>query len=249
MGEISVYDTIDSTNEEAKRAFLKGYPDRSLFVADRQTAGKGRRGRTWISPKGEDVFFSFLLKPDLPPECASMITLVAALAGVKAVEKHVQCPCRIKWPNDLVMNGRKICGILTEMSADMDQVHYIIPGIGFNLNRTEFDDSIAGMASSIYLETGKKIDRTTFVSDYVQEFCKNYDIFLKEHNLTSFVEEYNHHLINVNQEVKLIRKNEEIIRTALGINEWGELLVQDSAGDIERIYSGEVSVRGLYGYV
>lgn len=249
IGEIHVFSSIDSTNEEAKRAFVKGCADRSLFVADQQTAGKGRRGRTWVSPKGEDVFFSFLLKPVLPAECASMLTLIAALAGAATIEKHTGEACQIKWPNDLVIHGRKVCGILTEMSADMDSVHYIVPGIGFNLNRTDFDDSIKDMASSIFVETGKKVDRAAFVADYAMDFMKRYDIFLKEQNLASFVEEYNNHLINVNREVKLIQKNQEIIRTALGINEWGELLVQDETGKVENIFSGEVSVRGLYGYV
>lgn len=248
-GELLIFDQIDSTNEEAKRAYGRGAGDRSLYVSEEQTAGKGRRGRTWISPKGQDVFFSFLLKPDLPPESASMITLLAALAGVKTVEKHTSGNCQIKWPNDLVIHGHKVCGILTEMSADMDQIHYVVPGIGFNLNRTDFDESIGSIASSVYVETGCKIDRNSFLADYVMEFMKRYDLFLKEQNLAAFMDEYNHHLINVGREVKIIRRNDEVIRKALGINEWGELLVQDENGEIENIFSGEVSVRGLYGYV
>ncbi|MDO4975847.1 MAG: biotin--[acetyl-CoA-carboxylase] ligase [Eubacteriales bacterium] len=248
-GELKIFDTIDSTNEEAKRAFQRGAGDRSLYVSEEQTAGKGRRGRNWISPKGQDVFFSFLLQPDLPPESASMITLVAALAGVKAVEKHTSARCQIKWPNDLVINGRKVCGILTEMSADMDQIHYVVPGIGFNLNRTEFDETIASIASSVYVETGCKVERNAFLADYVMEFMKRYDLFLKEQNLSAFMEEYNQHLINVGREVKIIRRNDEVIRKALGINERGELQVADESGTIENVFSGEVSVRGLYGYV
>lgn len=248
-GELKVFSVIDSTNEEAKRAYNAGAPDRSLYVADQQTAGKGRRGRNWISPKGQDVFFSFLLKPDLPPECASMLTLIAALAGVKALEKHCEEEYQIKWPNDLVIHGKKICGILTEMSADMDDIHYIVPGIGFNLNRSDFDESISSMASSVYIETGKKVDRARFVADFAEEFMKRYEIFLKEQDLSSFMEEYNKHLINIGREVKLIRREGEVIRKAIGINQLGELLVQDENGEVENIFSGEVSVRGLYGYV
>lgn len=248
-GEILVLPVVDSTNEEAKRAYGQGYPDRSLFVSDRQTAGKGRRGRTWISPQGQDVFFSFLLKPDLPPECASMLTLIAAIAGVKAMESQVAEDYRIKWPNDIVLHGKKICGILTEMSADMDSVHYIVPGIGFNLNRTQFDPSIRDVASSVYLETGRKINRARFVADYVEEFMTRYDLFLEEQNLSSFLKDYHSYLINVGREVKIIRKGQEMIRTALGINDRGELLVKDEKGETETIFSGEVSVRGLYGYI
>lgn len=248
-GKIRVFPVVDSTNEEAKRAYEEGYPDRSLFVSDQQTAGKGRRGRSWISPRGQDVFFSFLLKPDLPPECASMLTLIAAIAGVKALECQVDEEYLIKWPNDIVLHGKKICGILTEMSADMDSVHYIIPGIGFNLNRREFDPSIRDLASSVFLETGKKIDRARFVADYVTEFINRYDIFLKEQNLSPFLEEYHRYLVNVGREVKVILKGKEMIRTALGINDKGELIVKDSQGKTTAILSGEVSVRGLYGYI
>ncbi len=250
QGQLEVFQTIDSTNEEAKRAYGKGASDGSLFVSDQQTSGKGRRGRSWISPKGQDIFFSFLLRPQsLPPECASMVTLIAALAGVKTVESHTDVPCQIKWPNDIVMNGKKVCGILTEMSADMDSIHYLIPGIGFNLNRTQFDESIGATASSVSLESGHEVNRARFVADFTTEFNKLYEIFLREQNLSSLMDDYNNHLINVNRQVKIIRKEGEMIRTALGINEWGELLVRDDQGEIEKIFSGEVSVRGLYGYV
>ena len=248
-GRIVVLPVVDSTNEEAKRAYERGCPDRSLFVSDQQTAGKGRRGREWISPKGQDVFFSFLLKPDLPPECASMLTLIAAIAGVKALECQAAEEYRIKWPNDIVLHGKKICGILTEMSADMDSVHFIIPGIGFNLNRREMDPSIQEMASSVFLETGKIIDRARFVADYVSEFMDRYDVFLKAQNLAPFLEDYQQYLVNVGREVKVIRKGQELVRTALGINDRGELLLRDDQGNTEVIFSGEVSVRGLYGYV
>ena len=248
-GRLEVFPVTDSTNEEAKRAYAAGFPDRSLFVADQQTAGKGRRGRNWNSPRGKDVFFSFLLRPDIPPECASMLTLIAALAGVRALSKQAEADYRIKWPNDIVLGGRKICGILTEMGADMDRIHYVVPGIGFNLNRTEFPEEIRSFAGSVYLETGQKICRSRLVADYVVEFMRRYEVFLKAPDLSSFMEEYNACLINAGQEVCLIRRGEKIRRTALGINERGELLVRDREGQIETVFSGEVSVRGLYGYV
>ncbi len=248
-GKILVLPVVDSTNEEAKRAFAAGYPDRSLFAADRQTAGKGRRGRSWASPGGQDVFFSFLLRPDIPPECASMLTLLAALAGVETLDRHAEADYRIKWPNDIVLNGKKVCGILTEMGADMEQVHYLVPGMGFNLNRTEFDPEIRSVAGSVYLETGRKIDRSSFVADFAVLFMKYYEVFLKVQDLSPFREEYNRRLINIGREVCLVRKDEKIIRTALGINDRGELLVRDDRGKTETVFSGEVSVRGLYGYV
>lgn len=246
---VFVYDSIDSTNEEAKRQFLKGAMAKSVFVSDQQTAGKGRRGRNWSSPKGEDIFFSILLKPEIPTDRASMLTLVAALAGVKASEKFSGEACYIKWPNDIVLHDRKICGILTEMSAEMNEISYVVIGIGFNLNRQEFDSEIAKTATSIYNETDTKVERIPFLEYFLSCFWEYYEIFLRTQDLSGLVNEYNKHLINTGRQVRLIQRSEELVRKALGINEMGELIVEDEFGNKDYIFSGEVSVRGLYGYV
>ncbi|MBQ9155642.1 MAG: biotin--[Eubacterium sp.] len=248
-GEIHVYESVDSTNEAAKRDAAAGMPGESLYVADQQTAGKGRRGRTWISPKGEDIFFSLLLRPEIPTECASMLTLVAALAARAVTQQYAGENCLIKWPNDIVLHEKKICGILTEMGAEMGEISYVVIGLGFNLNRMNFEEEIAFMASSIRKETGRPVARAAFLADFLQEFMKRYRIFLKVENLSPFVEEYNRCLVNTGRQVKMVRRGEEMIRTAGGINELGELIVMDQEGRKETVASGEVSVRGLYGYV
>ena len=248
-GEIRVFDTIDSTNEEAKRAALSGAPDGSLYVADNQSKGKGRRGRNWVSPKGKDIFFTLLLRPDLAPEDASMLTLVAALAGVNAAGRYTGADFQIKWPNDIIINGKKICGILTEMSLEMSEIDYVIVGIGWNLNRTEFDEDIKSMASSVLLETGHPVNRAGFLAVFVEEFMALYSRFLEQRDLGFCMGDYNRRLINIGREVKVIQKQEEFIYLSKGINERGELLVEDKQGNQKTILSGEVSVRGLYGYV
>ena len=248
-GDVIYYDSVDSTNEEAKRKAAQGAPDESLYFADNQTAGKGRRGRTWVSPKGEDIFFSLLLRPELPVESASMLTLVAALAAAAVSEKYTGETCQIKWPNDIVLHDKKVCGILTEMGLEMNEISYIVVGVGFNVNRTEFSEDISDMASSLCKETGKKVPRAQFLAYFLVEFMNRYRRFLKEQNLASFVEEYESHLVNIGRKVKIIRKGQEEIRTALGINEMGELIVQKETGELETVFTGEVSVRGLYGYV
>ena len=249
FGTISYYDSIDSTNEEAKRKAAQGDPDESLYYADNQTAGKGRRGRTWISPKGEDIFFSLLLRPELPVESASMLTLVAALAAAEVSEKYSGEACQIKWPNDIVLHNKKICGILTEMGLEMGEISYIVVGVGFNINRSVFSDEISEMGTSLFKETGRRIPRARFMANFLTAFMKRYRRFLKEQNLASFTEEYESHLVNIGRQVKIIKNGEEMIRTALGINDKGELIVQDDTGVTETIFTGEVSVRGLYGYV
>lgn len=248
-GDIFYYDSIDSTNEEAKRKAAQGAPDESLCFADNQTAGKGRRGRRWISPKGEDIFFSLLLRPELPVESASMLTLVAALAAAAVSERYSGEACGIKWPNDIVLHNKKICGILTEMGLEMNDISYIVVGVGFNVNRAEFSEDISDMATSLCRETGKKIPRARFLADFLIEFMSRYRKFLKEQNLVSFVEEYESRLVNIGRKVKIIRKGQEEIQTAIGINEKGELIVQKENGELETVFTGEVSVRGLYGYV
>ena len=129
-GELCCFESIDSTNEEAKRRGEAGAPDGSIYVADNQTNGKGRRGRTWLSPSGEDIFFTILLRPDLPLNSVSMLTLVAASAVAEAVDKVTGQECQIKWPNDIVLNRKKVCGILTEMSMEIDSIAYVVVGVG-----------------------------------------------------------------------------------------------------------------------
>lgn len=248
-GEIKVFDTIDSTNEEAKRAAIHGAPGGSLYVADNQSKGKGRRGRNWISPKGKDIFFTLLLRPDLAPADASMLTLLAALAGVRTAKRYTGEEFQIKWPNDIVKNGKKICGILTEMGLEMSEIDYVVIGIGWNLNRTEFEEDIADMASSVFLETGCKVSRAKFLSIFLEEFMTIYTRFLREKSLRFCMEAYNRQLINIGKEVKVIQKDNEFIYLSKGINSRGELLVEDERGNEKTILSGEVSVRGLYGYV
>ena len=248
-GRICYYDKVDSTNEAAKRAAAEGAPEESFFVADCQTAGKGRRGRTWLSPGGEDIFFSILLRPDIPVQSASMLTILAALAGAETAAAHSGEVCRIKWPNDVILHDRKICGILTEMALEMNEIGYVIVGAGFNLNRMQFDDEIADMAGSIKKETGRQVDRAAFFADFVRSFISRYHRFLLTESLAPFVDEYNAVLINKGRQVKLVKNGHDLIRRAEGINELGELIVIDEDGRPETVFAGEVSVRGLYGYL
>ena len=248
-GEFCCFESIDSTNEEAKRRGEAGAPDGSVYVADNQTSGKGRRGRTWISPAGEDIFFTILLRPELPLSSVSMITLVAASAVSGAIDKVTGLDSKIKWPNDIVLNRKKVCGILTEMNMEIDSVAYVVVGIGINVNRMEFREDIADMATSLKKESGHTVERAALLSEILSAFFRDYKLFLEEQNLSSFLEYYNQKLINAGREVRLIKKGEEVIRTAIGINDRGELIVRDDEGNTEHIFSGEVSVRGIYGYV
>lgn len=244
------FDEIDSTNE-----FLKHLPEDeavngAVCVGDQQTAGKGRLGRTWISPKGSSIYMSYLVTNDiLAPRKAPMITLVSALATADAIAKFTGLDVGIKWPNDIVVNGKKVCGILTEMSGDMDNVKEIVIGIGVNVNMKEFDSDIEDKATSLRIELGRKLKRTDLIILMLKSFEKYYQEFINCGDLSSLAPEYNSILVNRDKEVRIIEHDNEWSAVAKCINDTGELIVVDSEGKEQQIISGEVSVRGIYGYV
>ena len=252
--EVVYYDETDSTNNEAKRAAERdNAADGTLYITESQTGGRGRRGRNWVSPAGSGIWMSLLLRPDIAPVNASMLTIVAAMAVQEAIHKVLtedghDAECSIKWPNDIVLNKKKVCGILTEMSAEMDYIHYVVIGMGINVNTTEFDDSIKATASSLYLETGDHLKRSRIVAAFSESFAKYYDTFVKTQNLAGLKEDYNSMLVNKGGDVKAIYADKEIVGKALGINDEGELIIKTDEGE-KIIRTGEVSVRGLYGYV
>ncbi|MGN1116263.1 MAG: biotin--[acetyl-CoA-carboxylase] ligase [Candidatus Ornithomonoglobus sp.] len=232
---------IDSTNEEAKRC--SAMPDGSLFIADVQSAGKGRLGRSWESPKGLGVWMSLLLKPDIPPQDISQITLIAGIAICRVLGNG----SGIKWPNDIVIGSRKVCGILTEMSAEIDRVNYVICGIGINVNTVEFPAELQDKATSLFIETGKAYSRSELVSAIMNEFEPLYKIFQKE-GFSPLLEEYRNSCITIGREIRVIYRKETLIGKAVDIAPDGGLIVETENGRVN-VTSGDVSVRGIYGYI
>lgn len=247
--KILYFDSIDSTNNELKRQAETQVCHGLLAVAEEQTAGRGRRGHAWVSPPGTGIWFSFLLKPQISPDKASMLTLVAAMAVAKAISETTGLVSQIKWPNDIVVNKKKVCGMLTELSAEMTQVNYVVIGIGINANNREFPDEIKETATSLYIESGKPVKRAAVIEAVGRYFEQYYDAFIKAGDLSLIMNEYNDMLVNAGNQVRIISGDSEEIYTAIGINPQGELVVKDEDGNIKDIRSGEVSVRGLYGYV
>ncbi len=245
--KVYYYDEIGSTNNEAKVLAEQNAHHGSVIVADMQSAGKGRRGRSFESPKGTGIWMSILLRPDIAPSSASMLTLLAAMAVMSALKKNgIQAD--IKWPNDVVINGRKINGTLTEMSTEFDYINYVVVGIGINVNVKSFPDELKDLATSLYIETGKTYKRAAIMADVLEAFEAYYEIFLKTEDLSGIMEEYNSMLINIGKEVRVISPVKEYMAVSKGINKNGELLIIKD-GKEETIVSGEVSVRGVLGYV
>ncbi len=249
IGEKTFYfSKVDSTNTKAKQLAEEGYPSGTLVVAEQQDAGRGRRGRGWESPQGAGIFMTVMLKPDIEPNNASMLTLVAALAVSAAIRKQTGRPAGIKWPNDIVMNGKKVCGILTEMSAQVDYVNHIVVGIGINVHNESFPEEIAQVATSLYLETGERWNRAALIEEIWEQFERYYAIYLETQDLSGLVKEYDEHLVNRNQIVRVLDPNDPFEGRAMGITSKGELVV-DTWESRKLVSSGEVSVRGVYGYV
>lgn len=246
--EICYFPVVDSTNTKAKQLAEEGYPAGTLVVAEQQKAGRGRRGRSWESPQGAGIFMTLLLKPGIEPNNASMLTLVTALAVSDAITKQTGRPAAIKWPNDIVMNGKKVCGILTEMSAQIDYVNHIVIGIGINVHNESFPEELSEMATSLYLETREHLNRAALIEEIWENFERYYAVFLKTQDLSGLVREYDAHLVNRNQVVKVLDPNEPFEGRARGITPRGELIV-DTWESRRLVSAGEVSVRGVYGYV
>lgn len=246
--EIKYFDSVDSTNVRAKLLAEEGYPSGTLVVANEQTAGKGRRGRIWDSEKDTGIFMTMMLKPDINPSRASMLTLIAALAQAKALRDITGEDVRIKWPNDVVLNGKKIVGILTEMSAQFDYINHIVIGNGINVNTTSFPEELQNTATSLFLETGKKFKRAEIIAKTWEYFEQFYEIFLETEDLSALMKEYNALLVNMHKGVKVLDPKEPFEGKAMGITKNGELIV-DTWECRKLVSSGEVSVRGIYGYV
>ena len=247
--EILYFDSIDSTNTKAQELAEKGYPSGTLVVADKQIAGKGRRGRNWESPSGCGIFMTLMLKPDINPNNASMLTLVSALAVAKALADITGKDAKIKWPNDIIVNGKKLVGILTEMSTQIDYINHVTIGVGINVNLTEFPEEIRETATSLRLECGHVVKRAPLIAAVMKRFEQNYTVFLEHGDLSGLKERYSKLLVNKDREVRILGAKEQYNAYALGINQTGELIVRKEDGTEEAVYAGEVSVRGVYGYV
>ena len=238
---------IDSTNLWIKRLAKEGAPEGTLALAEFQSAGRGRLGRSWEVPEGTSVMMSILLRPKFEPQYAPTLTLVMGMAVAKAV-KSLGFDVSIKWPNDVVVSHKKICGILTEMGVRDGKIDYAVIGVGINVNIKEFPEEMVDKATSLYLESGKEFDRSQIPGLVMEAFEEYYEKFAATCDLRGLKEEYESILANYNQPVRVLAK-EPYEGVARGITDGGELLVEKTDGTIVAVSAGEVSVRGLYSYV
>lgn len=242
-------ETVDSTNNEASRLAENGAPEGTLVLAEEQGSGKGRRGRTWVTPAKSAIAMSLVVRPKILPARASMMTLVMGLAVAYGCRDCCGVDTGIKWPNDIVVDGKKICGILTEMSSEIDYIKYLVIGAGINTNVEHFPPELQQTAVSLHQITGSRPDRAALVAACMKRFEEFYEKFLQTQDFSLLQETYNKLLVGIGGRVRVLEPGNEYEGISEGIDRMGELLVRKPDGTVEKVYAGEVSVRGIYGYV
>jgi len=240
---IEYYEIIDSTNAVAKDLALKGAPDGTVVIAENQTKGKGRMKRSWLSLPGENILFSVIFYPNISTDLVFRLTMLASIAAVRVVRKICKVDAKIKWPNDLYINGKKVCGVLTEFSADFDSVHYTVVGIGLNVNfNTSKNREIENIATSLMEECGEKISRLSVFTALLEELDLLYNSFIKTSG-EGLEKEWSKYSMVVNRKVKIISGKEEKCGVAKGINKSGHLILLNENGQEEEIVCGDLSLR------
>lgn len=243
LGQSIVYhETIDSTNTMAQKLALNGAPEGTLVIADEQTAGRGRRGRNWFSPPHSGVWMSLILRPQLPVAHAAQITLVTAVAMARALTRLTGVEAGIKWPNDILFDKRKCCGILTEMHAEFDQVHHLVLGIGINVNvpQEQFPEELQSIATSLQGVKGVPIPRAEVVRAVMEELEPLYRRYVDRGGFASIREDWKRSNITLGRQIVAQTARGPITGEALDIDEFGVLLVRREDGETEKIYSADI---------
>lgn len=243
--KIIVLDSIGSTNDYGKELGLKGRNEGALIAARKQTKGKGRFQKRWISTKDKGVYFTILLEPNLAPAEISSITPIAGLIVAKSLNKLYNLNSKIKWPNDIIINNKKICGILTEIIAEINLVQLVILGIGINCDNKSFPDEVSKIATSVYLETGITVNKSELVAEILNNLEK--ELINDNYKFTTLkLKEYKSLCATIGRPVTFYRGNNCKNGIAVDVSQNGELIVMLNDGNTYHVNSGEVTVQGIY---
>jgi len=239
-GPVHHFETLDSTNNLAKELAARGAPEGTVVVAEAQTGGRGRLGREWDSPPGVGLYVSLVLRPMLPPMDLPQITLTSAVAVVRAVRRVAGVAPGIKWPNDLLLNGKKLGGILTEMETESDRISHVVVGLGLNVNNPGFPAELTATATSLTLAAGGAFSRVDLLKAWLEEFDGLYDRFLNQ-GFAEILEEWKGLTVTLGREVTVRQGPREISGLALDVAPDGALLLRTAGSEIVRVISGEIT--------
>jgi BirA family biotin operon repressor/biotin-[acetyl-CoA-carboxylase] ligase len=236
---------VDSTQRVARELAGTGAPEGTTVIAERQTAGRGRLGREWHSPAGVNLYCSIVLRPPLAPGAAPQLALVAGAAVAAAVAEETGLRPGLKWPNDVLLGGRKVAGILVELDAEADRVRHVIAGIGVNLNapETAFPPALRATAGSLHLATGRQVDRAAFTGRLLAALEARYGRFLAK-GFSSVRAEWESYSVLRGAQVRVVSPDGEIAGRVLGLDDDGALRLRRAGGDVARVVAGEVTLAG-----
>lgn len=241
--EIYYFDDIESTNTEAKKQANLGCPEGSIVLSEAQNGGRGRLSRSWFSPAGKGIWLSVVLRPPFNPYDAPKCTLLAAVAVTKAIQSITQVECGIKWPNDILYQGKKVVGILTEMNAEIDAINHIVIGMGINvnMNQQDFPTGLMDIATSLSMIAGRSISRLSLLNAVLGELEQAYDDVI-QHGFSNMLDEWRNLSVTLGKKVNVVGSGREFSGIAVDIDHDGGLLVQ-TEGCLERVLAGDVSIR------
>ncbi len=233
------YETISSTMDEAFRLAAQGSPEGTLVCAESQTRGRGRLGRTWISPKGKGLYTSLILRPDLSPLEVGWITFVAAIAVCETVREATGLKAAIKWPNDVLIGGRKVAGILTEMNAETDRVKFVIVGLGMNVNADKVH--LPPRGTSLKMESGNKVSRICLLQNVLQKTEYWYGC-LQARDFSPVIERWKALSITIGRRIRLSEHHRIIEGKAVDLSAEGGLVILNEDGDLITRMTGDVEL-------
>ncbi|WP_027365681.1 biotin--[acetyl-CoA-carboxylase] ligase [Desulfotruncus alcoholivorax] len=235
---------VASTNAEAKKLAREGCPEGTVIIAETQNGGKGRLGRAWFSPRAGGLWFSIVLRPPVNLIDTPQVTMVAAVSVATAIREHTGVPAGIKWPNDILVDGKKICGILVELNAEMDRVDFMVAGIGLNVNigKGEFPPELADIATSLSMESGRHIYRVPLLRSLLQQFETWYYRWLNE-GFAVVLDKWRHMCVTLDCPVTVHTVKETYSGYAFDVDDTGALLVRTRDGSVQRLVAGEVTLR------
>lgn len=237
---LSYHEVTDSTNIQAKMLALKGSAEGSVVVADSQTGGRGRMGRTWLSVSGKNLYFTIILRPGVPSLRVPQLTLLVAVAIHRALARFVpELQPKIKWPNDILVNEKKICGVLCEMQSEPDFTHFVVVGLGINVNQSEFPGELEGRATSLFLESGRTHSKPELLAGFLNQFEPLYDRWLGEEDLGFVLPYIEEHSLLQSRVVYVEQFNRTINGTVTGIAKGGELMLASAECGTVLVSSGE----------
>ncbi len=238
---VYAYETVVSTQILAHEAASKGAPEGTLVIAEQQTGGKGRLGRSWHSPKGTGIWMSLILRPAIPLAKAAQMTLLTAVAMARTMQEEAGVTVQIKWPNDILIGGKKACGILTELNAESDRVNYLVIGMGINANMlpSDFPAELADIATSLRIASGQAIKRARFI----QAFCRRFEHVYRQYLADGFdpiKREWEAMSMSLGRNVTVRTLHATLEGRALGLDSEGVLIVEDAAGQRHKVYSADI---------